>query len=154
MTLRREAAADLFQELFARLAGSAGFAAAEDFPAFAYRAAINLAHDWRRRQRRVPAAGPLPPELPAPNGSPVDLFDRDEVARVLDAVAELGSPARDAVCLRYLMQMSYADLGRVLGRSAHAARALCHAGIVRVRRILSDRSSDGRQVNHVSREHR
>ncbi|HWE94493.1 MAG TPA: sigma-70 family RNA polymerase sigma factor [Tepidisphaeraceae bacterium] len=144
MTLDREAAADLFQDLFARLAGSTGFANAEDRPAFAYRAAINLAHDWRRRRRRTPPMTSLPEQLIAPNGPPVVL--PDELARALDAIGQLGQPARDAICLRYLKQMSYAEVGRTIGRSAHQARALCHAGIGRIRRLLADE----RRVHRVT----
>lgn len=143
MTLDREAAADLFQDLFARLAGSAGFAAAADYPAFAFRAAINLAHDWRRRRRQLPLA-PLPEQLVDSSGSPVAFSD--ELARVLDAVGRLSDPARDAICLRYLRQMSYEQVGRSLGRSAHQARALCHAGIVRLRRMLQEE----RRVDRVT----
>ena len=144
ITLRRDVAAELFQELFARLAGSNGFASADDYPAFAYRTAINLAHDWRRRRRRTPATRPLPDELPE-SRLPIEALDREELALVLDAVARLNQPARDAICLRYLQQMSYAEIAGVIGRSAHQARALCYAGIVRVRRTLSE---EGR-VNRV-----
>jgi RNA polymerase sigma-70 factor (ECF subfamily) len=137
MTLDQEAAADLFQDLFVRLAGSAGFVEAEDFAAFAYRAAMNLAHDWRRRRRRVPAMARLPEQLIDPNESPM-VLPADELARVLDAVGQLAPPARDAICLRYLQQMSYEEVGRTIGRSAHQARALCHAGVARVRRLLAE----------------
>jgi RNA polymerase sigma factor (sigma-70 family) len=136
MTLDREAAAELFQDLFARLAGSTGFAEAADFPAFAYRAAMNLAHDWRRRRWRVPIMSPLPEQLIDPNASPPGCSA--ELARVLDAVGQLAPAARDAICLRYLQQMSYDELGQTIGRSAHQARALCHAGIARVRRLLAE----------------
>ena len=147
ITLSRDVAAELFQELFARLAASTGFAAADDHAAFAYRAAINLAHDWRRR-RRTRATVPLPDELPTPR--PMDVFDHEELARVSDAVAALNGPARDAICLRYLQQMPYEQVATIIGRSAHQARALCHAGIVRVRRMLCEE----RRVDRVVPKHR
>jgi RNA polymerase sigma factor (sigma-70 family) len=148
VTLDREAAEELFQELFARLGESAGFAAADDYPAFAYRTAINLSRDWRRRLRRRSSMQQLPVELQGlPKGA--DLAQAEQVARVLDAVARLVGPAQDAVCLRFLMQMSYEEVGRMLGRSAHQARALCHAGLSRVRRALSAESRE-RPVSRVT----
>lgn len=148
ITLNREAAAELFQELFARLADSNGFATADNHPAFAYRAAMNLARDWRRRLRRTPPARQLPSELPGLHAS-ASAIEPDELARVFDAVAELDGPARDAICLRYLQQMSYEQVGSVLGRTAHQARALCHSGIARVRRALCD-DVDERRVDRVT----
>jgi RNA polymerase sigma factor (sigma-70 family) len=146
LTLNREAAAELFQELFARLAGSKGFLTSADAAAFAFRSAINLAHDWRRRRRHVPTVTALPDQLPSPNDASVGQIDPDELNLVLAAISELGEPARTTVCLRYLQQMSFDDVGRVIGRSAHQARALCHAAIVRLRHDLRER-----QVDHVER---
>jgi RNA polymerase sigma factor (sigma-70 family) len=141
VTLRRDVAAELFQDLFARLAGSAGFAAADDPAAYAFRTAINLARDWRRGRGRH-AAELLPPDLPAAgpstgDASAVAAADHEELDRVLAAVLRLGQPARDAVCLRYLSQMSYGEVGRAVGRTAHQARAICHAAVVRVRNELA-----------------
>ena len=144
LTLNGDAAKELFQELFVRLAASAGFAAAEDYPAFAFRSAINLAHDWRRQRRHHPPPAPLPAQLVDPSGSPAVLAD--ELARVLDAVGRLNQAARDAICLRYLRQMSYEEVGRAIGRTGHQARALCHAGIVRLRRMLQEQ----RRVDRVT----
>src|SRR5690348_143138 len=78
ITLRRDVAAELFQELFARLASSDGFRTANDGAAFACRAAINLAHDWRRIQRRARVTVELPDEIPNPR--PVELLDQEELS--------------------------------------------------------------------------
>ena len=51
LTLRRDVASELLQELFVRLGSSAGFDQADDGVAYAWRAAINLAMEWRRRRR-------------------------------------------------------------------------------------------------------
>jgi len=146
MTLDREAAGELFQELFARLAGSKGFAGAEDDAAFAFRVAMNLAHDWRRTRRRERWTSRLTEEVVAPVVAGLGLGDGEELERVLDGVGKLGQPGRDAVCMRYLMQMSYEEVGRVIGRTGHQARALCHTSIVRVRTMLEEG-----QVDRVTR---
>lgn len=154
IVLRRDVAVELFQDLFVRLAGSAGFAAATDPTAYAYRAAINLARDWRRQRagpfnRGGDVRGPWTGSITDPVADraadpPADFpADREELDRVLTAVMRLGQPARDAVCLRYLSQMSYDEVGRSIGRTAHQARAICHAAIVRVRKELAtERSPD------------
>lgn len=50
LTLRRDVAAELLQELFVRL-GTSEIENARDPTAYAWRAAINLAMEWRRRRR-------------------------------------------------------------------------------------------------------
>src|SRR4051794_24488181 len=57
LTLSVETAEELLQELVMRLMKSEGFAAARDSAAFAFRAAIHLAMDWRRRQKHRRIAG-------------------------------------------------------------------------------------------------
>ncbi|HEY2761830.1 MAG TPA: sigma factor, partial [Pirellulales bacterium] len=54
LTLRADAAEDLLQELFCRLATSKSFQHAANPAAFAYRSATNLAFDWRRANKCNP----------------------------------------------------------------------------------------------------
>ena len=51
LTLEEHATGDLLQELFIRLGGSNGFEGARDPAAYARRAAINLAFEWRRKHK-------------------------------------------------------------------------------------------------------
>ena len=48
LTRREDVVGDLLQELFTRLWSSNGFDEAQDPYAYAYRAAVNLAFEWRR----------------------------------------------------------------------------------------------------------
>ena len=130
-----------------KLAGSTGFAGAKDQVSFAFRTAINLANDWRRDWRRRTTV-PLPEDLPARECAAFGTTTAEELARVLDAVSRLRQPARDTVCLRYLMQMPYREVGWAIGRSAHQARALCHNAISRLRKELSEE----RRVERVTRK--
>ena len=54
LTLRRDVAEDLMQELFLKLSNSNGLDRANQPAAYAYRSAINLAFDWRRKNKRAP----------------------------------------------------------------------------------------------------
>jgi len=65
LTLRPDAAEDLFQDLFVRLSHAEGFHRTADPAGYAHRAAINLAMDWRRARRRKTEARPLRFDLPA-----------------------------------------------------------------------------------------
>src|SRR4051812_22018822 len=69
LTLRREVAGDLLQELFLRLGQSKGFPLAGDPAGYAFRTAINLAMEWRRGRRRESGV-PLP-DVPAGEPTPL-----------------------------------------------------------------------------------
>ena len=57
LTLSEEVVGDLLQELFLRLWNSKAFDKAKDPFAYAYRVAINLAFEWRKKKEEfVPAA--------------------------------------------------------------------------------------------------
>jgi RNA polymerase sigma factor (sigma-70 family) len=139
LTLRADAAEDLLQELFIKLTASSGFARADDRAAYARRAAINLAMDWRRQRRRAP--GDLGGEDP-PAGGPgpaAAAEEADEIGRILDAAGRLGALPREAFVLRYVQDESYERVGQILGKSAHQARGICHAAVKAVREQLATR---------------
>jgi RNA polymerase sigma-70 factor (ECF subfamily) len=144
LTLREDAAHDLLQELCVRLLRSDSFAAAESPVAFARRAAINLALDWRRR-RRGHAPNDAIDATASETLSPLDQLEfRDDVQRILDAAAELSELSRECFVLRFVQDETYRSIGERTGKTVHQARALCHAAVRQIRTRLADR-----QVNHV-----
>ena len=77
LTLRADAAEDLLQDLFLKLRSSAGFARADNRKGYVFRAAVNLALDWRRTRRPVES---LAIEPAASADSPVErLIDAEEL---------------------------------------------------------------------------
>ena len=54
LTANRDAADELLQDLFVRILKTTGVADAPNAEAYLFRAAINLAFDWRKRARRHP----------------------------------------------------------------------------------------------------
>ncbi|NPV06738.1 MAG: sigma-70 family RNA polymerase sigma factor [Anaerolineae bacterium] len=88
--------------------------------------ARNLAHDFHRRQAvRAPFGDPLPEVMPSADGrhDPVAATESGEQAAALDgAIARLPEELRLIICLRYLGEMSSAEIGEALGRPAGTVR--------------------------------
>ena len=115
-------AADACQEALVAVArGIAGFDGRASFGTWAYRVATNSCLDEIRRRQRRPEPG-LPEERPPPSGG--DALD-DIATRVdLDAaLAELSPEFRTAVVLRDVADLSYAEIGEILGLPAGTVRS-------------------------------
>jgi RNA polymerase sigma-70 factor (ECF subfamily) len=142
LTLREEVADDLLQELVVRLSQSEGFQNADDPFAYARRAAIHLAFDWRRQGRSRRRTEPLTEE---PAAAAPDLLakltDREELEQVLAALGGLSLLSRSCLVLHYMEQLSYVEVAEQLGITSHQARAACHKGIRRLRRLMRSRPS-------------
>lgn len=137
LTTSEQATSELVQDLFLRLYESDAFARAEDGFSYAWRTAVNLALDWRRRQRRVlPLERGTPPTSTSP--SPLDAAVKDEdTQRVLDAVARLEEPGRSVVILHFLEQQSYEQIAGRLGRKTHHLRSICSKAVGQLRQDLA-----------------
>ena len=137
LTLCEDVADDLLQELVVRLSQADGFQRADNPFAYARRAAIHLAFDWRRQGKQRRKTEPLSeePAVPAPNllGR---LTDREELEQVVAALERLSPLSRSCVVLHYIEQLSYAEVAGQLDVTPHQARAACHKGIRRLRRLM------------------
>lgn len=149
VTLRADVAEDLLQELFLKLHGSTAFATAHNAEAYATRAAVHLAFDWRRREKRrrectgmdVAAAAPAP-------SSPCGIMEQEEFEQVLQALDQLSALMQTCVVLRYLQQESYEEIAVRVERTPHQARALCHKGLYELRRLLGVRAAAPGESSH------
>jgi RNA polymerase sigma-70 factor (ECF subfamily) len=137
VTSREDVAEDLMQELFLRLRASREFHAARDRLAYARRTALNLAFDWRRKQRSAEVGGLLEEELADEARSPLrDLVIREDTERVLEAMSRLPSRDRELLTLRYIQQQPVDTIAGQYGKTAHQVRALCHKALRRLRGLL------------------
>ena len=137
LTRREDVVGDLLQELFIRLWNSGAFDKADDPFAYAYRAAINLAFEWRRKQK---ATCQISQEnCPARKNSPSALgkmIQAEELEQVLNAASKLTDLARDVVVMHYIEQDSYEEIGRRLDKKPQYMRALCSKAITELREML------------------
>jgi RNA polymerase sigma factor (sigma-70 family) len=138
LTLSEDTVGDLMQELCLRLCKSRGLDRARDPFAYAYRAAINLALEWRRKQKlRFDSLDEhcLPPrDNPVPLGR---MIQAEQLQQVLDATSRLSRLAREVVVMRYIEQESYEQIGQRLGRNPQHLRAVCAKALARLREFVA-----------------
>lgn len=140
---------DAFQECFCRLAGYPKAASLGNARAFAYRTASNIAielirvrkrrlNHWPRvvseRAERAESAGI------SPTADHEQLRIDDD--RLRSAIALLPHHLRGVITLRDLAQMSYEEVGQILGIGAATARVYRRHGIVRLAELMR---ADGSQ---------
>ena len=116
-----DAAAEVTQQVFLKLMREVTrFRGDAAFTTWLYRLVVNACVD-RTRGSRHEAAGQDPSLLdtvPAPAASHEEVFARHQVAAsVQQAIASLPAPLRAAILLRYVEDLSYADIARALNCS-------------------------------------
>ena len=138
LTQDEHAAGDLLQALFIRLSGSNGFVDARDPAAYARRAAINLAFEWRRSQKQNHL--PLNDDAltSAKETSTLDNMIRTEdLQQILDATSQLSELAGQVVVMRFIEQQSYDQIARQLGKKPQHLRAECSKALSYLRELLA-----------------
>ena len=154
LTLRKDVAQELMQDLFLKLHRSEGFAKADNPQGYAYRAAVRLGLDWRRAQKSRPDPVPLQVDPPSQEGSPLaQLIQDEETERVLDALNQLDEPYRYAFVMRWIEQQPYEAIAAELGKTPHQVRGLCHWALKQLRGRLATQpnGSRGKEDCHVER---
>ncbi|MFI4860044.1 MAG: RNA polymerase sigma factor [Phycisphaerales bacterium JB063] len=149
LTRSHDTTDDLFQELFARLGRSTGWHHADDPVAYAYRSARNLAFEHRRRRRSeaLVLTGQADTLVDPPTDDhPPDaaMIRREEVAALLDALAQLDDPWRTALTLRYLEDQPYERIADQLGKQTQAqSRSVVQKGLAKLRTLIEKGQHDG-----------
>jgi RNA polymerase sigma-70 factor, ECF subfamily len=115
---------------------------ASTFRVWLFRIARNVVANQRRTKRRRPQA---PIEAAEHLTDPVDVeggvATRDEAADAWRAVARLPADRRRAIVLRFVEEMSTAEIAGILGKSEGAVRVLIHRAL---RTVARDLDRDGR----------
>jgi len=141
LTLREDIVGDLLQELFIRLSESSAFDKAADPVAYACRAAINLAFEWRRKQKPGLQLTQQDCLTTGNRSSPLgEAIAAEELERVLDATSQLSDLAREVIVLRYIEQHSYEEIAARLGKKPQHMRSLCAKATARLRKLLKSES--------------
>ncbi|TKJ36756.1 MAG: hypothetical protein CEE38_10655 [Planctomycetes bacterium B3_Pla] len=137
LTLREDVAEELMQELFIKLSNSGGAGKIANWHAYARRAAINLAFDWRRgRKRAALRLGQINEPIAADISPLGKLIHSEEMQETLNAIERLKKTAREALVMRYIQQESYDDIAEQMGKTSHQVRAMCSRSIGRLRNML------------------
>jgi RNA polymerase sigma-70 factor (ECF subfamily) len=115
---------------------------ASTFRVWLFQIARNAIATHRRGRRRHPQA---PLEAAALVVDPLDVEDgatiRDEAGAAWRAVGRLPADRRRAIVLRFVEEMSTAEIAGVLGRSEGAVRVLIHRALRSVARDLGGRDA-------------
>ena len=139
----REAAEDLVQEAFLRLARHAGrIDDIEKAPAYLRSIVLNLARDHNRRglvSIRHHATSGREIDVPLDGGADDRLVRSEEHGRVLDAVRRLPTRQRDCITLRYFEELSIEGIASTLGLSANSIKTHLQRGMATLERLLGDR---------------
>ncbi|OHB74201.1 MAG: hypothetical protein A2Z25_14715 [Planctomycetes bacterium RBG_16_55_9] len=139
LTLREDVAEELMQELFIKLQSSRGLDRADNHQAYARRAAINLAFDWRRsRLRAASRLKHVRPQASNDESPLVKMIHSEELRETLDALGRLKKASREALVMRYIQQESYDSIGEQMGKTSHQVRAICSRAVHDLRRIVGN----------------
>ena len=129
-TVGPDEADDCFQETFIKaLRAYPRLTHADNLRAWALTIARRTAIDAARSRGRRPL--PAPDPEPAPVDGTPDLGD----PALWEAVRGLPTRQRAAVTLRYVNDLPYAEIGRVIGSSEEAARRSAFEGLRRLREV-------------------
>jgi RNA polymerase sigma-70 factor (ECF subfamily) len=103
------------------------------FPAWVYRIARDRAFRTLRKQRRV--AQPLT-VAEEPAAEELDDFTAEDAERIHAALDTLPAEQREVLVLRFLEEMPYEDIARVVGCEVGTVRSRLHYGKRALRRAL------------------
>ena len=143
----RNAAEDLVQEAFIRLARHAGdIEADERAPAYLRSIVLNLARDHNRRGlvslRHQSAAVPMP-DADDPADGVTDRLARDaDNLAVLECVRRLPIRQRDCITLRYFEELSIDQTAAALGVSVNSVKTHLRRAMEHLGRAMPARSDD------------
>jgi len=142
LTLREDVAEELMQDLFIKLSNASKLSRISNWAAYAHRAAINLAFDWRRRQKKA-LLSLQQVAKPASNGGSTlgKLIHEEEMQETLSAIGKLTKASRQALVMRYIQQQSYERIAEQLDKTPHQVRALCYKALDHLRCILGKNGS-------------
>jgi len=114
---------DAYQDTFLQLAHHEGGLKPRNVKAYVFRVANNIAVSMLRR--RVAERNKLPMSVTTGKAisSPVKELDSKYLQEILrDCIAQLPEHLRNVITLRDLAELSYAQIGRILGISSATAR--------------------------------
>jgi RNA polymerase sigma-70 factor (ECF subfamily) len=107
--------------------------------AWLYRIAYaRIVDHWRKQERRVEV--PLEETLPARGPRPEELLEAEaDWVTAIDLVAQLTDDQQDVVILRFIGEMSLAQVAETLGKTVGATKAIQYRALATLARLLEKR---------------
>lgn len=135
------AARDAAQEAFVRLHGSLEtFRGEARLSTWLHRVTVNLCHDERRRAKRAERLVSLdaaPPTLVVVDRDPHESLEREELmGKIRAALERLPAEQREAIVLRYLSELSYAEISEAVGAAANTVASRVYRGLRQLGSLL------------------
>lgn len=152
LTLREDIAEELMQELFIKLSNTNDLKDVKNLNAYARRAAINLAFDWRRSNKHNHSGLDRLQEPVSIDNSPLtNMVQTEQLEQVLDSIEKLNKTSREVLVMRYIEEQSTDDIAEQLNKTPHQVRALCSRALGDVRDKLGSNQSglSGKETHNV-----
>ena len=142
LTLCEDIAEELMQELFIKLSNTNDLNDVKNLDAYARRAAINLAFDWRRSNKRNNLGLDRLQEPASNDNSPLaNMVQTEQLQQVLDSIDKLNKTSREVLVMRYIEEQTTEDIAEQLNKTPHQVRALCSRALGDVRDKLDSNQS-------------
>jgi RNA polymerase sigma-70 factor (ECF subfamily) len=107
------------------------------FSSWLYRIAHNQVVDYYRKRKRS-ATVPLDESIISGYDNPGQATERKiEIEQMTRATQQLTRAQQEVISLRFAGELSIAEVARVMGKSEGAIKALQHAAIINLRKIMS-----------------
>jgi RNA polymerase sigma-70 factor (ECF subfamily) len=98
---------------------------------------LNLCRNQARTRSRRPIQVALGrADNPAPHGTEQTAIDGLAVDEWRDRLSRLSAQQRDAIVLRHVVELSYAEIGEVLGRPPGTVKSDVHRGLEKLRSMI------------------
>ena len=138
IVISHEDADDVLQNTFLKIWKSIGtFQGKSTLSTWLYRIAINEALDFLRHQRQSAMSSVDDNKKMANQLMADDYFDGDRMqAWLQEAVARLPEVQRTVFVLKYFYEMTYSEIGEVLGTSEGALKASYHLAVKKITEYL------------------
>ena len=116
------------------------------FSAYLYRIAHNLVANWHRdhSRRQIISLDELVTRMPKREGPTALAEEHEEQEWLLEAVRWLPPERQQLLILKFVEQMSNAEIGQVMGRTEGAIKSLYHRTLVALRNELAS-EGNGRE---------
>ena len=137
-------AEEVAQEVFvAAWRGLPSFRGESKFSSWLYQLTTNAAIDFLRREKRHRAATPIEDEPePATPDTPQQALEESEVRRALQQALDSLTPEhREIFLLRQMRQLSYEEIGRLLGLEAGTVKSRLSRAKKQLRQILTQKGN-------------